>query len=235
MERGSSLGGGGGGGSDTSSVQACQRCKTMKIWIAQIYTPLTSNMEEDSEAPRNFADELPNVSTTVTQQEFRKSASHCVCVPNGNSARSHVTLPFYAALHTNMHPTLSALFSIHWKPLRRFTQWQVIVIKNVSQSSSCSHKNQSSSSLCFPSWATVCISMRPAVGPEHWDKLMEESCQALRALATSVKTRRLGLCVVPWEVVRVCGGHGRRDRWEIKPLVMLTWWQQPWTWRKKQQ
>lgn len=32
--------------------------------------------------------------------------------------------------------------------------------------------------------------------------------QALRALATSVKTRRLGLCVVPCEVVRVCGRHG---------------------------
>lgn len=26
----------------------------------------------------------------------------------------------------------------------------------------------------------------------------------MRALATSVKTRRLGLCVVPWELVRVC-------------------------------
>lgn len=32
--------------------------------------------------------------------------------------------------------------------------------------------------------------------------------QALRALATSVKTRRLGLCVVPCEVVRVCGREG---------------------------
>lgn len=38
--------------------------------------------------------------------------------------------------------------------------------------------------------------------------VVERSRQALRALATSVKTRRLGLCVLPCEVVRVCGGHG---------------------------
>lgn len=41
--------------------------------------------------------------------------------------------------------------------------------------------------------------------------------QALRALATSVKTKRLGLCVVPCEVVRVCGGHGTVSGAEARP------------------
>lgn len=40
-----------------------------------------------------------------------------------------------------------------------------------------------------------------------WAWPLDGGRQALRALATSVKTRRLGLCVVPCEVVRVCGGH----------------------------
>lgn len=41
--------------------------------------------------------------------------------------------------------------------------------------------------------------------------------QALRALATSVKTRRLGLCVVPCDVVRVCGRHPTVSDTETRP------------------
>lgn len=44
----------------------------------------------------------------------------------------------------------------------------------------------------------------------------------MRALATSVKTRRLGLCVVPWEVVRVFrADDGQQNREEINLLVTL--------------
>lgn len=61
-------------------------------------------------------------------------------------------------------------------------------------------------SVCFPSWATVFKSARAGGGP-GLGVAVEGSRQALRALATSVKTRRLGLCVVLCEVVRVCGGY----------------------------
>lgn len=53
------------GHGDTSSVQACQNQKK-----AQIYTPFISHMEVDIEALRNFTEKLPNISTTVTKQDF---------------------------------------------------------------------------------------------------------------------------------------------------------------------
>lgn len=89
----------------------------------------------------------------------------------------------------------------------------------------------------------------PGGGPRSRRGRGRESRQALRALATSVKTRRLGLCVVPCEVVRVCGGHvtvsyadtrpwaaGNRRRSEPTPCwvylkeLLEAKTRQPWHW-----
>lgn len=89
---------------NTSSFESCQECRTKKkITRTQIYTSLLWNIDIDTEAQKNFPDKLPNILTAMTWHDFfslKKSASHFICVPYDNSARSYVMLPVALLHHT---------------------------------------------------------------------------------------------------------------------------------------
>lgn len=77
----------------THSVFKLVRDINHTVSKTQMITSLQSNMEIDTEAPKNFTDKLPNIITAIITQMIHKSASHCICVPHDNSARSNVMLP----------------------------------------------------------------------------------------------------------------------------------------------
>lgn len=52
-------------------------------------------MEVDNEALKIFTDKLSDILTAMTEHDFKKSASHCICAPNDNSARSYVMLVIF--------------------------------------------------------------------------------------------------------------------------------------------
>lgn len=82
---------------------------------------------------------------------FKKSAPHCICAPNDNSARSYVIPPIMLLYHTC---TLCFFFFIIWKPL----PFQVLCRsdENLHQSSSCSQKESSFPFVFLPEWQSVC-------------------------------------------------------------------------------